>query len=432
MGSRPELSGTDIATRPASEKREFCNGLSGRGFLRQYQQGSSPVISIPGEKACLPPIRAWRPAAGARIASFILPPEEFSIVPQTTAVTSPSFPAHRLEPDHAGFAPAENGVPVVRHDWSAEEAAAIYQAPFMDLLLRAQTTHRLVFDPNKVQFSKLLNVKAGGCPEDCGYCSQSAHHDAGLQASKLMDPAQVIEEAKAAKAAGATRYCMGAAWRSPKARDMAPVIEMVKGVKALGMETCMTLGMLSQDQARQLADAGLDYYNHNIDTSERFYSEIVRTRTFGDRLETLRHVEASGMKVCCGGILGMGEQPLDRVEMLRVLANLPEHPQSVPVNMLIPIPGTPLAKAEPVDPISFVRTIALARILMPMSDVRLSAGRSAMTDEMQALCFFAGANSIFIGDTLLTAANPSEDRDHLLLRRLGMERLAAQDLPALA
>jgi biotin synthase len=245
-----------------------------------------------------------------------------------------------------------------------------------------------------------------------------------------MDPAQVIEEAKAAMAAGASLYCMGAAWRSPKARDMGPVIEMVKGVKALGMETCMTLGMLSRDQAQQLADAGLDYYNHNIDTSERFYSEIVRTRTFADRLTTLRHVEASGMKVCCGGILGLGEEPLDRVEMLRTLANLPEHPESVPINMLIPIQGTPLAAAEPVDPISFVRTIALARILMPMSDVRLSAGRSSMTDEMQALCFFAGANSIFIGDTLLTAANPSEDRDQQLLRRLGMERTMAVSSPS--
>jgi biotin synthase len=372
------------------------------------------------------------PGAGRRDCRFHLPPEEFSIVQQTGAVTSPSFPGYRAEPAQAHMIASEHGAPVVRHDWSAEEAAAIYQTPFMDLLLRAQTTHRRAFDPNKVQFCKLLNVKAGGCPEDCGYCSQSTHHDTGLQASKLMDPAQVIEEAKAAKAAGATRYCMGAAWRSPKARDMAPVIEMVKGVKALGMETCMTLGMLSLEQARQFAEAGLDYYNHNIDTSERFYGEIVSTRTFGDRLETLRHVEASGMKVCCGGILGLGEEPLDRVEMLRTLANLPEHPQSVPVNMLIPIAGTPLAKAEPVDPISFVRTIALARILMPMSDVRLSAGRSAMTDEMQALCFFAGANSIFIGDTLLTAANPSEDRDQLLLRRLGMERLAAPVVPATA
>jgi biotin synthase len=345
---------------------------------------------------------------------------------QVDAATSPSLSSPKSDP--TGFIRSDDSALVIRHDWTAEEAAAIYHAPFMDLLLRAQTTHRTVFDPNKVQFSKLLNIKAGGCPEDCGYCSQSAHHDVALQASKLMDPTQVIEEAKAALAAGATRYCMGAAWRSPKARDMGAVIEMVKGVKALGMETCMTLGMLSRDQAQQLADAGLDYYNHNIDTSERFYGEIVSTRTFGDRLATLRHVEASGMKVCCGGVLGLGEEALDRVEMLRTLANLPEHPESVPVNMLIPIEGTPLAKAEPVDPISFVRIIALARILMPRSDVRLSAGRSAMTNEMQALCFFAGANSIFIGDTLLTAANPSEDKDQQLLRRLGMERTKARTM----
>jgi biotin synthase len=244
-----------------------------------------------------------------------------------------------------------------------------------------------------------------------------------------MDPARVMEEAKAALAAGATRYCMGAAWRSPKQRDMGPVIEMVKGVKALGMETCMTLGMLSLDQARELAEAGLDYYNHNIDTSERFYSHIVGTRTFRDRLGTLRSVEKAGMKVCCGGILGLGEEPLDRVEMLMVLANLPQHPESVPINMLIPIEGTPLAKAEPIDPISFIRTVALARILMPMSEVRLSAGRTAMTDEMQALCFFAGANSIFVGDTLLTASNPDQDKDYQLLRRLGMERLGAMTPP---
>jgi biotin synthase len=315
---------------------------------------------------------------------------------------------------------------LLRHDWSSEEAAAIYHSPFMDLVFRAQTIHRTVFDPNKVQFSRLLNIKTGGCPEDCGYCSQSAHHDVGLQALKLMDPARVIEEAKVAAAAGATRYCMGAAWRSPKARDMGPVIEMVKGVKALGMETCMTLGMLTPDQAKQLANAGLDYYNHNIDTSERYYESIVHTRTFGDRLETLRHVHDAGMKVCCGGILGMGEQPIDRAEMLRTLANLPVHPESVPINMLIPIEGTPLAQAEPIDSISFVRTVALARILMPMSDVRLSAGRTAMTDELQALCFMAGANSIFIGDTLLTATNPSEDKDHQFLRRLGMERTEAR------
>jgi biotin synthase len=345
---------------------------------------------------------------------------------QVDAATSPSL--SNPKSDRNGFVRSDDSALVIRHDWTAEEAAAIYHAPFMDLLLRAQTTHRTVFDPNKVQFSKLLNIKAGGCPEDCSYCSQSANHDVALQASKLMDPTQVIEEAKAALASGATRYCMGAAWRSPKARDMAAVIEMVKGVKALGMQTCMTLGMLSRDQAQQLADAGLEYYNHNIDTSERFYGQIVSTRAFGDRLETLRHVEASGMKVCCGGILGLGEEALDRVEMLRTLANFPEHPESVPVNMLIPIEGTPLAKAEPVDPISFVRTIALARILMPRSDVRLSAGRSAMTDEMQALCFFAGANSIFIGDTLLTAANPSEDKDQQLLRRLGMERTKASTM----
>jgi biotin synthase len=326
----------------------------------------------------------------------------------------------------------EGGLLAIRHDWSSDETAAIYDSPFMDLIFRAQRIHRTVFDPNKVQFSRLLNIKTGGCPEDCGYCSQSAHHDVVLQASKLMDPERVIEEAKAALAAGATRYCMGAAWRSPKARDMDPVIEMVKGVKALGMETCMTLGMLSRDQAQQLADAGLDYYNHNIDTSERFYGSVVRTRTFGDRLETLRHVHDAGMKVCCGGILGLGEESLDRVEMLRTLANLPEHPESVPINMLIPIEGTPLAKAEPIDPISFVRTVALARILMPLSDVRLSAGRAAMTDEMQALCFLAGANSIFIGDTLLTATNPSEGKDHQLLRRLGMERTAARTMVTLS
>jgi biotin synthase len=317
---------------------------------------------------------------------------------------------------------------VIRHDWSSEEAAAIYHAPFMDLVFRAQTIHRMVFDPNKVQFSRLLNIKTGGCPEDCGYCSQSAHHDAGLQASKLMDPVRVIEEARAAAAAGATRYCMGAAWRSPKARDMGPVIAMVKGVKALGMETCMTLGMLTPEQAQQLADAGLDYYNHNIDTSERHYGSVVHTRSYGDRLETLQHVQDAGMKVCCGGILGLGEAPLDRAEMLRTLANLPEHPQSVPINMLIPIEGTPLANAAPIDSIAFVRTVALARILMPMSDVRLSAGRTAMTDEMQALCFMAGANSIFIGDTLLTATNPSEDKDHQLLQRLGMTRTEARTL----
>jgi biotin synthase len=325
---------------------------------------------------------------------------------------------------------SQERVLTIRHDWSSDETAAIYDSPFMDLVFRAQTIHRMVFDPNKVQFSRLLNIKTGGCPEDCGYCSQSAHHDVPLRASKLMDPEQVIKEAKAALAAGATRYCMGAAWRSPKERDIDPVIEMVKGVKALGMETCMTLGMLSRDQAQRLADAGLDYYNHNIDTSERFYGSIVRTRSFDDRLETLKHVHDAGMKVCCGGILRIGEEPLDRVEMLRTLANLPEHPESVPINMLIPIEGTPLANVEPIDSISFVRTVALARILMPLSDVRLSAGRTAMTDEMQALCFLSGANSIFVGDTLLTAPNPGEGKDNQLLRRLGMERAETRTMVA--
>jgi biotin synthase len=311
--------------------------------------------------------------------------------------------------------------PTLRHDWTREEAAAIYHLPFADLMFRAQTIHRQSFDANAVQCNQLLNVKTGGCAEDCGYCSQSAHHDTALPASKLMDPKTVIEGAKAARDAGATRYCMGAAWRSPKDRDMAPVIEMVKGVKALGMEACMTLGMLTDDQAKQLADAGLDYYNHNIDTSEEFYSSVVKSRSFGDRLETIEKVQDAGIKVCCGGILGLGEKPTDRVEMLRTLANLPKHPESVPVNMLIPIEGTPVAKtAKPVDPFEFVRTIALARIMMPKSDVRLAAGRTAMSDEMQSLCFLAGANSIFIGDTLLTTPNPGDNKDRALFDRLGI------------
>jgi biotin synthase len=308
--------------------------------------------------------------------------------------------------------------------WTQREAAAVYGSPFNDLLFQAQTVHRRNFDPNKVQLSRLLSIKTGGCPEDCGYCSQSAHYETGLGASKLMEVEQVIAEARKARDGGATRYCMGAAWRSPKSRDMDAVVAMVRGVKALGMETCMTLGMLDREQAGQLKQAGLDYYNHNIDSSERHYSEIITTRTFNDRIETLGHVRDSGIKVCCGGILGMGETAADRIDMLVTLANLPEAPESVPINMLIPIPGTPLAKADPVEPIEFVRVIALARIMMPKSYVRLSAGRSAMTDEMQALCFLAGANSIFVGDTLLTAGNPDEDKDMKLFRRLGLEPMA--------
>ncbi|SHG38594.1 biotin synthase BioB [Bradyrhizobium erythrophlei] len=305
--------------------------------------------------------------------------------------------------------------------WTLAEASALYEMPFNDLLFRAQTIHRENFDPNRVQLSRLLSIKTGGCPEDCGYCSQSVHHESGLTASKLMEVERVVAEARKARDAGATRYCMGAAWRNPKPRDMEAVVAMVKGVKALGMETCMTLGMLDRAQSEQLSEAGLDYYNHNIDTSERYYREIITTRNFADRLETLEHVRASGMKVCCGGIVGMGEQAIDRIEMLTVLANLPEPPESVPINMLIPIAGTPLANATPIEPIDFVRTIALARIMMPKSYVRLSAGRTAMSDEMQALCFFAGANSIFVGDVLLTAGNPGNDEDMGLFRRLGLQ-----------
>ncbi|BCH05326.1 biotin synthase (plasmid) [Mesorhizobium sp. 131-2-5] len=305
--------------------------------------------------------------------------------------------------------------------WTLEKARALHDAPFNNLLFLAQTVHRENFDPNKVQLSRLLSIKTGGCPEDCGYCSQSAHHESGLKASKLMEVRRVIAEATKARDAGATRYCMGAAWRNPKARDMDAVVAMVEGVKALGMETCMTLGMLDPEQTARLKQAGLDYYNHNIDTSERYYSEVISTRTFADRLDTLANVRDSGIKVCCGGIVGMGEEPVDRIDMLVTLANLPEHPESVPINMLIPIEGTPLAEAKPIEPIEFARVIALARIMMPKSHVRLSAGRTAMTDEMQALCFFAGANSIFVGDTLLTANNPGEDKDNVLFRRLGIE-----------
>lgn len=305
--------------------------------------------------------------------------------------------------------------------WPLLTAKKIYYLPLNDLLFRAHSIHRAHFDPNAVQMSRLLSIKTGGCAEDCGYCSQSAHYPTGLKASKLIEVERVISEARKAKEGGATRYCMGAAWRSPKDRDMEAVVAMVRGVRALGMETCMTLGMLSPEQSAALAEAGLDYYNHNIDTSERFYGEVITTRTFADRLETLSNVRDAGIKVCAGGILGMGETVEDRISMLVTLANLPSPPESVPINMLIPIPGSKLADAAPVDPIDFVRTIALARILMPKSHVRLSAGRTEMSDEMQALCFFAGANSIFVGETLLTAENPGEDHDAGLFRRLGLK-----------
>ena len=312
----------------------------------------------------------------------------------------------------------------LRHDWQRAEVKSLYESPLNDLLFEAQTVHRRHFNPNQVQKSRLLSIKTGGCPEDCGYCSQSAHHSTGLPASRLMDVQAVLAEARAARDAGATRYCLGAAWRSPKDRDMDALCTMVESVKALGMETCATLGMLSDEQASRLGRAGLDYYNHNLDTSRRHYHRIVSTRTYDDRLQTLARVRAAGMKVCCGGIVGMGEQAADRIDLLVTLANLPVHPESVPINRLVPIEGTPLADAPPLDAIEFVRTVATARILMPASLVRLSAGRDGMSDELQALCFFAGANSIFIGDRLLTTGNAAPGRDQELFARLGLDGMA--------
>lgn len=317
--------------------------------------------------------------------------------------------------------------PVIRNDWKHHEAEAIFNQPFNNLLFQAQIVHRTYFDPNQVQRSKLLSIKTGGCAEDCAYCSQSSRNGAKLTASKLIEVENVLAQAREAKEGGATRYCMGAAWRSPKDRDMVALEAMIEGVRDMGMETCMTLGMLSNQQVVRLKDAGLDYYNHNIDTSERYYSEIISTRTFADRIDTLNRVREAGIKVCAGGIVGMGEQQADRIDMLLTLATLEQHPESVPINMLIPIADTPLADVEKLDPIEFVRTIALARILMPKSHVRLSAGRTDMSDELQAMCFFAGANSIFVGETLLTADNPEEDMDTALLDRLGINAMAIGD-----
>lgn len=305
--------------------------------------------------------------------------------------------------------------------WTRDAAQALHDLPLMDLLYRAQTVHRESFDPNTVQTSRLLSIKTGGCAEDCAYCSQSARNGSTLPASKLIEVGRVLSEARKARDGGATRFCMGAAWREPKARDMDALVAMVQGVRALGMETCMTLGMLDDTQVIQLRDAGLDYYNHNIDTSERYYSEIITTRTFADRIDTLTRVQEAGIKVCTGGILGMGEEVGDRIDMLVTLANMAPPPESVPINMLMPQADTPLAEARPIDPIAFVRVIATARIMMPRSYVRLSAGRSGMSDEMQAMCFFAGANSIFVGETLLTADNPEEDSDAILFARLGIQ-----------
>lgn len=309
--------------------------------------------------------------------------------------------------------------------WNRARIAELYDQPLMDLLYQAQQVHRENFDPNEVQLSKLLSIKTGGCAEDCGYCSQSAHYKTGVAATRLQSVEQVVEAARTAKAEGATRFCMGAAWRSPKDRDMPQLSEMIRQVKALGMQTCITLGMLTDAQAGQLKEAGLDFYNHNLDTAPEFYGRVITTRTYQDRLDTIQRVRDAGMQVCCGGILGMGETRAQRVSLLEQLAGLDPHPESVPINQLIPMKGTPLQEAEPVDPIEFVRTIAVARITMPRSRVRLSAGRQQMDSALQALCFLAGANSIFLGERLLTAANPSNERDRELFRTLGL-RPAAQ------
>lgn len=312
--------------------------------------------------------------------------------------------------------------PVTRHDWHQQEILELFELPLMDLLFEAQRVHRLWHDPNKVQLSQLISIKTGGCAEDCAYCSQAASHQkrTGLTATKLMEVERVVAAAKKAKEGGASRYCMGAAWTSPKDRDMDTLVAMIEGVKDLGMETCMTLGMLSDAQTAQLKDAGLDYYNHNVDTSEEYYGEIITTRSYQERLDTLARVRRAGINVCSGGIVGMGEAREDRAGMLKTLANLPKHPESVPINMLVAVPGTPLENVEALDPFEFVRTIAVARIMMPTSEVRLSAGRQGMSEELQAMCFFAGASSIFYGEQLLTTPNPENNKDMMLFRKLGL------------
>ncbi|HWK54736.1 MAG TPA: biotin synthase BioB [Hyphomicrobiales bacterium] len=310
--------------------------------------------------------------------------------------------------------------PTPRHDWQNHEIEALFSQPFNDLLFQAHTVHRQHFDPNAVQVSTLLSIKTGACPEDCKYCSQSGHYNTGLEKEKLMEVQKVVDEARAARDNGATRFCMGAAWKHPSAKDFPYVLDMVKQVRALGLETCMTLGRLDREQTEALAEAGLDYYNHNLDTSRDYYAKIITTRSFDDRLDTLAHVRDAGIKVCSGGIVGMGESHRDRIGFLRELANLPEHPQSVPINNLVKIQGTPLEDAPDIDPFDFVRMIAVARLLMPASHVRLSAGREQMNEQLQALCFFAGANSIFYGDRLLTTSNPLESQDMALFARLGI------------
>src|SRR6516165_7618693 len=311
-----------------------------------------------------------------------------------------------------------SGLP--RNDWTREEVRALFALPFPELIFRAAQVHRDNFDPSEVQISTLLSIKTGGCPEDCAYCPQSAKFETGVKAEKLLDLEAVLAEARAAKAGGATRFCMGAAWRSPKDRDLDKVCAMVEGVKALGMETCVTLGMLTGDQAQKLKDSGLDYYNHNLDTSPEFYGEIITTRCYQDRLDTLERVRRAGLQICCGGIIGMGESVEDRAGLLQTLANLDPHPESVPINALVAVPGTPLEDRPPIDPLDLVRMVAAARVLMPASRVRLSAGRRSLTREAQVLCFLAGANSIFYGDKLLTTANNDVDDDLTLINEVGL------------
>ena len=309
----------------------------------------------------------------------------------------------------------------LRHDWTLPEVESLFALPFVDLLFHAQRVHRAYHEPSTVQMSTLLSIKTGACPEDCAYCPQSVRYDTGLEREVLLDVAEVREAAQRAKTAGATRFCMGAAYRSPKPKQVAAIAEMIREVRALGLETCATLGMLTPAQAGELRDAGLDYYNHNLDTSQEFYGEIITTRTYQDRLDTLEAVRDAGLKVCCGGIVGMGETVTDRAKLLLTLANLPAHPESVPINQLVQVPGTPLHGVASVDPFDFVRTIAVARLLMPAAHVRLSAGREGMNDELQALCFVAGANSMFYGEKLLTTGNPDVERDQQLFKRLGLK-----------
>ncbi len=317
----------------------------------------------------------------------------------------------------------------LRHDWQHDEIAALFELPFNDLLFRAHSLHREHFDPNQVQVSTLLSIKTGACPEDCGYCSQSARNQAEVERERLLPLDEVLQKAAVAKANGAHRFCMGAAWRNPTDKNLDKVIDMIRGVKDMGLETCVTLGMLTRSQSQRLKDAGLDYYNHNLDTSPEHYGNIITTRTYQDRLDTLEHVREAGIHVCSGGILGMGEGRDDRISLLQQLANLPKHPESVPINMLVQIEGTPLHGVDRIEPLEFVRSIAVARILMPESVVRLSAGRSEMSDEQQALCFFAGANSIFYGERLLTTDNPDENHDRQLFDTLGINQ-SAQSMQA--